>query len=62
MSRIHLKPLWRFLSIAMLLVLVLSVLMVGNAGAEGSPHPQVPGYPKYGCYQVVTRGIGAESD
>jgi uncharacterized repeat protein (TIGR01451 family) len=58
MSKMYLKPFWRFLSIAMLLVLVLSVIMVGNAGAEGSPHPQVPGYPKYGCYEIVTAGVG----
>ena len=32
--------------------------MVSSAGAEGAPYKEVPGYPKYGCYDVVVGGQG----
>ncbi len=42
----------------LLAILVLSLFMVSSAGAEGTPYKQVPGYPKYGCYDVVVGGQG----
>ncbi len=45
-------------SLLLLVVLVLSLAMVGSAGAEGAPYNDVPGYPKYGCYDIATGGIG----
>ncbi len=43
---------------AMLAFTVLAALVPMPASAEGAPYKQVPGYPKYGCYDVVTGGNG----
>lgn len=53
----------RALPIALLLFAMLaSVLMAAltpmAASAEGAPYKEAPGYPKYGCYDVVTGGNG----
>lgn len=58
MSQSFARRSWRLICLATLLVLTLSLVMVGGAGAEGGPHPQVLDYPKIGCYDVVTAGIG----
>ncbi len=47
------------LYILLLLALVLVPLMgVSSAGAEGAPYKPVPGYPKFGCYDMVVGGQG----
>jgi len=48
------------LSVAFLLfvVLAMTVSMAGVAFGEGAPYKEVPGFPKYGCYDVVTAGHG----
>lgn len=48
------------LSVAFLLfvVLAMTVSMAGVAFGEGAPYKEVPGFPKYGCYDVVTAGQG----
>ena len=43
---------------AMLAFTVLAALVPMPASAEGAPYKEVPGYPKYGCYDVVTGGNG----
>ncbi len=50
----------KILPLVLLLVLVLTMTLTasGAAFAEGAPHNRVPGYPKYGCYDVVTSGQG----
>ncbi len=48
----------RFLILLLLATLTLSWVLVGSAGAEGAPYKEVPGYPKYGCYDVVVGGHG----
>ena len=43
----------------LLAILILPLVVVSTAGAEGTPHKEVPGYdPKYGCYDVVVGGQG----
>ncbi len=46
------------LSIFVLLVLLLSMVIVVPAGAEGAPLDRIPGYPKAGCYDLEVRGTG----
>ncbi|MCX6031445.1 MAG: hypothetical protein NT169_19370 [Chloroflexi bacterium] len=46
------------LSLALLAVLILSLVMAGGASAEGGPYVEVPSYPKIGCYDVVSSGMG----
>ena len=43
-----------------LLSCTMLALLLPAAGAlgEGAPHPEVPGYPKYGCYDVIVGGNG----
>ena len=48
----------QFILLVLLAILVLSLAMVSSAGAEGAPYKEVPGYPKYGCYDVVIGGHG----
>ncbi len=50
----------KVLPLVLLLMMVLAMTLTtsGVALAEGAPHNQVPGYPKYGCYDVVTVGNG----
>jgi uncharacterized repeat protein (TIGR01451 family) len=40
------------------IVLALSLVWIGAAGGEGVPYQQTPGYPRVGCYDVVTAGMG----
>ena len=42
----------------LLAILILPLVVVSTAGAEGTPYKEVPGYPKYGCYAVVVGGQG----
>jgi uncharacterized repeat protein (TIGR01451 family) len=42
----------------LLMVLTLSFGLAGAAGAQVITYPETPGYPKYGCYDIVTAGIG----
>ena len=42
----------------LLTMLVFSVALVGTASANNDPYTEVPGYPKYGCYDIATGGIG----
>ena len=42
----------------LLTLLMLPLVMVSSAGAEGTPYKEVPGYPKYGCYDVIVGGQG----
>ncbi len=43
---------------AMLAFTVLAALVPAPAFADGAPYKQVPGYPKYGCYDVIAGGNG----
>jgi uncharacterized repeat protein (TIGR01451 family) len=40
------------------LILILMTALTGSLAAEGAPQTEVPGYPKYGCYDVVAGGMG----
>ena len=44
------------LALFVLLVLLLSMIGVIPANAEGAPLERVPGYPKAGCYGLEVRG------
>ena len=46
------------LALLVLTILVLSMGMVSTAGADVTPYQETPGYPKYGCYDIATAGIG----
>lgn len=53
----------RTLPLALLLFALLAFTVLGAlapvpASAEGAPYKEVPGYPKYGCYDVITGGNG----
>lgn len=48
----------RPLALFVLLVMLLSLVIVVPAGAEGAPLDQAPGYPKAGCYDLEVRGAG----
>ena len=42
----------------LLAILVLPLMVVSSAGAEGAPYKEVPGYPLFGCYDVAVGGQG----
>lgn len=46
------------LGLLVLMVFALLLTTGGAAFAEGAPYKQVPGYPKYGCFDVATTGRG----
>lgn len=46
------------LLLLLFVIVAMALAMVGSVAGEGAPHAQVPGYPKYGCYDVATGGIG----
>jgi hypothetical protein len=48
----------RSLPLLLFIVLALSLVWIGAAGGEGVPYQQTPGYPRVGCYDVVTAGMG----
>ena len=49
----------RWFVLLMLTVMVISLVATGTAGAtRPGPYDRVPGYPKYGCYDIATSGIG----
>lgn len=50
----------KVLPLVLLLMMVLAMTLTtsGVALAEGAPHNSVPGYPMYGCYDVITTGTG----
>jgi len=49
----------RTLSVALLLLALVAMLLpAAGAFAEGAPYKEVPGFPKYGCYDVVVGGNG----
>lgn len=54
----------RVFSLALLLMVTLTLVLTspGIVLGEGAPHNLVPGYPKYGCYDVATTGMGMWSD
>ncbi len=56
----HSSPSRQALSFAVLLLLAVSLTFAGSgvASGEGAPYQSVPGYPKYGCYDVVSAGMG----
>jgi hypothetical protein len=45
--------------VALLLLAILAMLLpAAGALGEGAPFKEIPGYPKYGCYDVVVGGNG----
>ena len=58
MSAASLRHRLRVIALLLLIVMTLSLVLVGSAGAEGGPHPKVPGYPKSGCYALEVQGMG----
>ncbi len=48
------------LSFVALVFLVVALTLAGSGAAlgEGTPYQNVPGYPQYGCYDVVSAGMG----
>gem|GEM_PF-1771655 len=48
----------QFFILFLLTILALSFFVSGVASANDGPYNRVPGYPKYGCYDIATSGIG----
>ncbi len=47
-------------ALGLLVFMVFALVLVtgGAAFGEGAPYKEVPGYPKYGCYDIVVGGHG----